>query len=217
MNIRIDSSLALKLGFLCLEDCNVAPSSDELLEVYAGVVEEAKRRFAGAALTDEPLVGDVRRLFKSVGIDPSRYRASSEALLRRIVKDQELYYINALVDINNICSIESLLPIGSYDHERISGDVTVRIGTEDESYQGIGREINISGKLVGADNEGPFGSPIADSDRTKVAEQTRQALVLVYAPPQCNDDHVERTLQRYGVLAAKHAGARPAMQGIVAA
>lgn len=214
MNFTIDPAIALKLGYLELEDCRIGPSPDALLAIYDESASAAGERFYATPVGEDPTAGGVRRLFKSVGIDPSRYRPSAEALVRRIVKGQALYHINSIVDINNVCSMESLFPLGAYDRAAIDGDVRIRLGADDEIYQGIGREINIAGKLVSADAQGAFGSPIADSERTKITEQTRDVLVLLYAPVSTADADVEKTLGRFAELAATHAGARPGQSGI---
>ena len=215
MRIDIENGLALKLGYLRLAGCHVAASSEALLAELESVARAARARFGDGALTDHAVVSQVRRLFKSVGIDPTRYRPASEALVRRIVKGQGLYHINSLVDINNLCSVESLLPLGCYDAERLSGDIHVRIGREDESYEGIGREINISGKLVSVDDQGPFGSPIADSSRSKITEATLDALMIVYAPREIGDAAVTQVLDRFEDLAERHVEASVGERGIV--
>ena len=215
INFTIDPAIALKLGFLHLTDCRVITSSDALRKTYDGVASTARERFADTPLGEHPVAGGVRRLFKSAGIDPSRYRPSGEALVRRVLKGQQLYHINCVVDINNICSIESLFPLGAYDRERIIGDVTIRLGMIDEVYRGIGKEINIAGKLVSADSEGAFGSPIADSDRTKISEDTREVLILLYALESTDDSDIRNTLNRFAELANEHAGAQPGDSGVL--
>lgn len=214
MEITINSDISLKLGYLELSDCQIGASPDALLKSYDEVANAARERFASAALGEQPVVSGVRKLFKSVGIDPSRYRPSGEALVRRIIKGQGLYHINSIVDINNICSIESLFPLGAYDRAYVVGDVTIRLGTDDEVYRGIGKEINIAGKLVSADGKGAFGSPIADSDRTKITEDTRDVLVLLYAPASTDDHAIQQTLSRFTALASEHAGARQGRSGL---
>ncbi len=216
MKFTVAPSIALKLGFLRLTDCRIAPSSDALRNIYDVVARVARERFVDSPLGDHPVAGGVRRLFKSAGIDPTRYRPSGEALVRRILKGQDLYHINCIVDINNICSIESLFPLGAYDCKRIIGDVSIRLGTDDEIYHGIGKDINISGKLVSADCEGAFGSPIADSSRTKITEDTREVLVLLYAPESTDDNELQGTIDRFADLASEHAGARKRDSGIYA-
>lgn len=214
MNITIDPAITLELGYLELTGCRVGASSEALLAVFDEIARAAGEQFAGSGIGEHPVASGVRRLFKSVGIDPSRYRPSAEALVRRIVKGQDLYHINNIVDINNICSIESLFPLGAYDRANIDGDVTIRLGADDEVYQGIGREINIAGKLVSADAQGAFGSPIADSDRTKITEASREVLILLYAPASTDESAIGRTLDRFTDLAGEHAGAQRGQSGI---
>ncbi|MDX1431267.1 MAG: phenylalanine--tRNA ligase beta subunit-related protein [Gammaproteobacteria bacterium] len=214
MHIDVQDQLNLKMGYLRLAGCRVQAGDAALEAELDAVMRAAAARFADASLAEHDTVALVRRLFKASGIDPTRYRPASEALVRRIVKGQGLYRINALVDINNLCSVESLLPLGCYDADRLEGEIHVRIGRTDESYEGIGREINIAGKLVGVDALGPFGSPIADSSRSKITESTRNALLLVYAPCEIEDAAVMRVLDRFAVLAERHVQATPGDRGI---
>ena len=93
MHLTIAPEIALKLGFLRLTGCRIATSSDALRSLYDEVASAARERFAETSLGEHPVAGGVRRLFESAGIDPSRYRPSGEALVRRILKGQDLYYI----------------------------------------------------------------------------------------------------------------------------
>jgi DNA/RNA-binding domain of Phe-tRNA-synthetase-like protein len=125
----------------------------------------------------------VRTMYKQVGIDPTKRRPSSEALLRRVLKGEPLPRINSLVDVCNWCSLESQLPYGLYDANRIDGAVTLRIGAAGESYPGIRKDdVNVGGRITLADAAGPFGNPTSDSARTMVTTATRAALVVVFAP-----------------------------------
>lgn len=214
MKINVDPEIALKMGFLNLTDCQVAESSDALQAIFAEEKGKARERFTGTSVSEHPVAGGVRRLFRSVGIDPTRYRPSGEALIRRILKGQTLSSINCIVDINNICSMESLFPIGAYDREKIIGDVIIRLGKTNEIYRGIGREINVAGKLVSADNDGAFGSPIADSERTKISHHAREILVLIYAPGSAECSVLQDSLNRFSDLANAHARAQVVDSGI---
>jgi DNA/RNA-binding domain of Phe-tRNA-synthetase-like protein len=118
-----------------------------------------------------------------VGIDPTKTRPSSEALLRRVRKGDELPRINSLVDVINWCSLESQLPFGLYDLNHVRGDVTLRLGREGEEYAGIRKDVvHVGGRLTLADAEGPFGNPTSDSARTMVTTATSRALVVIFAP-----------------------------------
>src|SRR6185295_9879803 len=122
-------------------------------------------------------------MYKRVGIDPTKTRPSSEALLRRVRKGDELPRINSLVDIINWCSLETQLPYGLYDVDRIGGDVTLRIGQPGEEYAGIRKDtVHVDGRLTLADERGPFGNPTSDSARTMVTTSTVRALVVIFCP-----------------------------------
>lgn len=129
----------------------------------------------------------VRAMYRRFGVDPTKTRPSSEALLRRIRKGEPLPRINTVVDIGNWCSVETQLPFGLYDVQRLAGEALVlRIGAPGEQYQGIRHAtVHVGGRLVVADELGPFGNPTADSGRTRVDLQSSSILVVVYAPASC--------------------------------
>lgn len=125
----------------------------------------------------------VRTMYKKVGIDPTKTRPSSEALLRRVRKGDAIPRINSAVDVINWCSLEFQLPYGLYDSSKISGLVTMRRGVEGEKYAGIRKdEVNVGGRITVADDIGPFGNPTSDSARTMVTPDASSLLVIIYAP-----------------------------------
>ena len=125
----------------------------------------------------------VRTMYKRVGIDPTKTRPSSEALLRRVRKGDSLPRINSMVDVCNWCSFEFQLPYGLYDASKIQGDVTLRIGREGESYPGIRKDdVHVGGRIALVDAVGPFGNPTSDSARTMVTTETTRGFLVVFAP-----------------------------------
>lgn len=152
----------------------------------AAVLDEPLRAAAAAArLTDARanVTAAVRTMYKRLGLDPTRTRPSSEALLRRVRRGDDLPRINNVVDVVNWCSLESQLPFGLYDADRIEGHVTVRRGQAEEQYAGIRKDVvHVAGRLVLADGQGPFGNPSSDSARTMVTTATTSALVVIFAP-----------------------------------
>lgn len=129
-------------------------------------------------------ISEARTLYKAFGVDPTRTRPSSEALLRRCLKKQDLYRINEAVDVGNWVSLEYLLPLGLYDRGRIDGDeVLIRTGAEGEEYEGIRKgPVHLAGRLCVADATGAFGSPTSDSLRTSVSDSTGDLSAIVFAP-----------------------------------
>ena len=151
----------------------------------------------------------VRTMYKRVGIDPTKRRPSSEALLRRVRKGDPLPRINSMVDVCNWCSLEFQLPYGLYDAARIEGDVVLRLGLEGESYPGIRKDdVHVGGRITLADSLGPFGNPTSDSARTMVTTATRQALVVIFAPHEVAErrlaEVMDVTLQRMKEFTGAH-------------
>ncbi len=131
----------------------------------------------------EPEIQDMRQIFKAIGTDPSRYRPSAEALIRRLINGKSIPSINPAVDINNYISVKYKIPIGVYDLDEINPPIEVRIGKEGERYQAINNRIfNLKNKIAAFDRNGGFGSPISDSKRTMTTFRTRNLLVIFYAP-----------------------------------
>lgn len=127
-----------------------------------------------------PQVEATRSAYKALGKDPARYRGSAEALLRRVVAGSSLPQINAVVDVINLVSVESRLPVGLYDVARVQGDIVFRRGRAGETYKGIGKyDLNLEGLPVFCDAAGPHGSPTSDSERTMVTAETTQVLAVI--------------------------------------
>jgi len=150
---------------------------------------------AAVRTTPPEEVTAVRTMYKRVGLDPTKTRPSSEALLRRVRKGDSLPRINSMVDVCNWCSLEFQLPYGLYDAAHIDGDVELRIGRAGESYPGIRKDVvHVDGRITLADRVGAFGNPTSDSARTMVTRQTTQAMLVVFTPRDVEARQLERVL-----------------------
>ncbi len=178
MTFTLDPLLAsvVRPGVLWLEGATVT-EHDHRMDAPLATAEAAVRINPPAETTA------VRTMYKRVGIDPTKTRPSSEALLRRVRKGDTLPRINSMVDVCNWCSFEFQLPYGLYDAAHIHADVTLRIGREGESYPGIRKDdVHVGGRIALVDASGPFGNPTSDSARTMVTTATTRGLLVVFAP-----------------------------------
>ena len=199
-----------------------AALGDELQAAAAAAAASAERADVTAA---------VRGMYRRFGVDPTRTRPSSEALLRRVRKGDPLPRVNTLVDIGNWCSLETQLPFGIYDLAAIHGPVTLRVGAAGEAYAGIrkgvadvagrlaraaGEEyagirkdvVHVAGRLTLADDEGPFGNPSSDSARTMVTAQTRRALIVIFTPRPLGAATPRAAMRLTGARVLRCAGGR---------
>lgn len=161
-------------------------------------------------------IAATRELYRRLGKDPSRYRGSPEALLRRSRAGKELYRIHNVVDVVNLVSLRTLLPIGLYDTAKLRPPITLRRGEAGEAYDGIGKEqLNLEALPVLADTEGPFGSPTSDSRRTSVTVVTREVIAVVFGVTGRGE--LERALEMLAGLLRTYCGAEEVERAIGAA
>ncbi|HQZ39714.1 MAG TPA: phenylalanine--tRNA ligase beta subunit-related protein [Vicinamibacterales bacterium] len=192
----------VRAGVLWWDGALVAEHAGEL-DALLTEAEERVRTFPPEA------PAAVRTMYKRVGIDPTKTRPSSEALLRRIRKGGAIPRINAMVDVINWCSVEFQLPYGLYDRARMRGAVTLRLGSEGEEYAGIRKDtVHVAGRITVADEEGPFGNPTSDSARTMVTPATVDALVMIYAPAATPSARLTQVLDATGARLARICGGR---------
>jgi len=190
------------------------PSPAELIEEMLGRVQEILRLPYARGVLESPQILATRAGYKALGKDPARYRGSAEALLRRVIAGKGLPQINAVVDVINLVSVESRLPIGLYDLAHVSGDIVFRAGRAGETYKGIGKyDLNLEGLPIFCDALGPHGSPTSDSERTMVTGETPQVLGIIISFGGA--DGLERWAQRMVELLQRYASAKECEVAIV--
>src|SRR2546421_7519469 len=203
MQLILDEQLKSRIpgvtfGMIAINGVTVHERDDRLWKQIEMLCQHRAREFSLDGLSGNGQIAAVRGLQKSFGFDPARYRPSSESLLRRVLKGQGLYQINTAVDVNNLCSLEFLLPMCSYDLHHVKGQVRVRIGEPGEEYPGIGRQMfQAENKVIIADDSGIMGGTVSDSERTKVTTATTDILLAIYAPATIDP----RVIERHATLA----------------
>jgi DNA/RNA-binding domain of Phe-tRNA-synthetase-like protein len=210
-SVRLASELApiVALALLWLDDATVA-EADARLDGPLRAAEEGARK---SPPTERVAV---RRMYSRLGIDPTRMRPSSEALLRRVRRGERLPRVNSLVDVCNWCSLELQLPYGLYDRDQIDGPVVLRLGRPGEEYAGIGKGVvHLAGRPVLADRRGPFGNPTADSFRTRVTTSTSRALAAIFVPRDAEAALNTAALDLTSTRAAQFSGAREVRRLVV--
>ncbi len=182
--VSIDDSLKRSIPGLALgivqAPVHVTKHDDALWSEINSRIETVSLTLTLNNLPLMPQVKAVREGYKSLGKEASRYRGSAEALARRILQGKGLYRINTVVDLNNLVSLETLHPVGSYDLDRLTSPIVFRVGAEGESYKGIGKEtINIASLPVFVDANGPYGGPTSDSERAMISEGTKNLMLVI--------------------------------------
>jgi DNA/RNA-binding domain of Phe-tRNA-synthetase-like protein len=184
-SFTIDPVIREKCPLLTLDilqsTVSVSVENEAFWQYVEKTLTEVRKKNRVDEISKIPAILKAREAYKALGKDPSRYRLSAEALLRRILQGKGLYKVNNAIDILNIISIRSGISIGGYDADKIRGDVVLSKAGENIAYNAIGRGLlNIGNLPVLRDSVGFFGNPSSDSERTCVTEETRIFLMVFF-------------------------------------
>ena len=210
-------------------DIVVAPGLADIVRLGALVIDQTANtigdtRLAPALAAAEAAVRAhppeesqaVRAMYRRIGLDPTKTRPSSEALLRRVRKGDRLPRINTLVDVCNWCSLEFQLPYGLYDVGALRPPVVLRLGHPGESYPGIRKDaVNVGDRLTLADQVGPFGNPSSDSARTMVTESTAAVLAVIFAPGGTAAARLDAVLDATAHRLTEFAGGKVTLRAVI--
>ena len=215
--LSLDDGLlgVLRAGVLTVDGVAVR-EEPAVWEETASLGADMRARHASCIPSDIPGLREARDLYNAFGMEPTRHRPSSEALLRRVLQGKDLYRLNNVVDTCNLASLEFLLPIGLYDLALVRGDVTLRLGREGEEYPGIRKgPVHLAGRLGLFDDDGGFGSPTSDSQRTCVHEGTTRLLAVIMSTRAFAPDAMSACVSRFGELLVRHCGGAVTFAGLL--
>ena len=188
-NAIIEKCPNLRLGLLTAE-IYVQIENEALwniIQTESKIISESQPE-----LSKYDCIQSARAAYKALGKDPSRYRPSAEALLRRIISGKELYSVNNVVNLINLISFKSGFSIGGYDADSIKGDIALTKGLSSDIYDGLGRGLlNIENLPVLRDELGAFGCPTSDSERTGIRLDSRRCLWVFF------DFDADQSLEQY--------------------
>ncbi len=180
----------------------IAPENPGLETLKTEVTSAVKARYSLDTVKDDPGFRAYRDFFWSVGIDPTKTRPASEALVRRLLAGGRLPTINTAVDAYNLASALSGVPIAAFDADKLDGELTMRFAREGEAFQGIGMKAPIDLKLnqvILTDASRIIAVyPYRDSDDTKVTAATRNVHIISCGVPGIDNNQL---LEAYAICA----------------
>ncbi len=211
-------AVAPQLTIITIEASVENPAtSDALWKELLAEGERIKSAYDMPMINKRPGIAATRQAYKALGKEPNRYRPSSEALCRRLVKGMDLYRTSTLIDLINLLSVRSGYSIGGFDSDKIEGD-TLRLGAgrEGEKFEAIGRGLlNIAHLPIYRDAVGGIGTPTSDEERTKLSDNTRHLLMCINIYGE--ELPVQDTIDLATLLLTRHANATDIKINIISA
>jgi DNA/RNA-binding domain of Phe-tRNA-synthetase-like protein len=134
---------------------------------------------------DEVLRQTVRDLLRQAGFKPTgRSKPASEYLLKISEQDEGLQPINAAVDVCNVVSLYSGLPMSVVCAEKAQGPFRIGVASAEYAHEYIfnasGQSMNFENLLCLFDSQGPCANPVKDSQRTKTTPDTTSTLSIIW-------------------------------------
>ena len=139
----------------------------------------------------------IRDLFVAMGDNPEENMTAVENLGSLLLRGG-LPSINSVVDSCNLASLQTLLPIGVYDADRIIGTLMLDLSDAGEDYVPIGieKEVLNEGLLILRDDEGVISRPMyKDSKKTMINEETKNAYIITVQYFPISDDEPKKALE----------------------
>lgn len=183
MKLTIDKTITDKVPSfnVIAYTMEVENAKTKLVDEYlAALSQEYFNKYDMTEIVNIPKLKETRDGYKKLGKDPSHTRPACEALLRRTVKGTVLYRLGDIVDLGNVLSLLTMRSVCVVDADKLVGDINIRIGKDNEPYEGINRGfINITNLPVYEDEVGPFGTPTSDTYRTMVNDKTTKIFIMI--------------------------------------
>ena len=152
-------------------------------------------RLGGVPPAEHPRIAAWREAYRRFGAKPKDNPSSVENLVRRVLKGWTVPHVNRVVDMYNALSLERLVPAGGEDLEAIEGDVVLTLAAENEPPVRLLGEPEARpphpGEVIYRDRAGAICRRWnwKEADRTKLTEQTRNAVLVVEGlPPVRRED-----------------------------
>lgn len=164
------------------------------------IEEKVRKKITLRELLENEVIRAYRDLFWGLGVDPTKERPSSEALVRRVLRGKKLPRINTAVDAMNAASIETLITFSLLDSDKIEFPLKIRPATGEDKLIVIGgKEIVVPKNFpVIEDNERKLVSATIyrDGDIAKVTEKTKRVLLIGYVPSKIEKSLLKNALKK---------------------
>lgn len=199
-------------GVILLKSIDNSGEIPEIVQLLRDAEKEQIAKLSGLEnFSLHPQLNSWRMAYRKFGADPHQYRCSAEALVRRVLKGDQLRHINKLVDLYNYISLRYVLPVGGEDTDNITGDLTLAFSDGTEPFVRLGGTENEppqNGEVVYKDNEGVACRKWnwREADRTKLTEETKNAIIVIEALSPAIYEDVETATKDLADLIQKYCG-----------
>lgn len=133
----------LKIIFAVIEGLDNHGENPEWNHYRQEKLQELSSRYQSLNVHEDPILEGFHILHDHTGVKRRKNIPASENLIRLLLKNHGMSYINQAVDIYNLISLDSKLALGAHNMDHVSGNVTLRFTDGSETYIPLGQEAPI--------------------------------------------------------------------------
>ncbi len=195
-------------GVIVAKNVNNKGINEEIFQLLKEEESKIRKEFNLENLSQVPFFSSWRKAYSSFGSEPSRFKCSSEALTRRVLKGESMKHINKLVDIYNYISLKYRTPVGGEDLSKIDGDIHLKFAEGNENFVSIEsseEETIPKGEVVYVNNRETLCRRWnwRESKKTKLTENTTSAFLVIDALSPLIGDDVKKAVDEFASLLKK--------------
>ncbi len=200
-NNLLKNNIQISIAAMEITDFNIISDNYDLDQIISNVKSELKSKYTINNIKEDPIIAKYRKFYwNQLNLDPTKIRPSSEALIRRILKNQKIPKISSFVDSYNWASAASLIPMGAYDIETFEYPIIIRLTKENEKFTPIGKDVKIlqPNILVISDKNERILSqyPYRDSKLSMVTKNSRNIILIACGVPGISKNQLLFALNR---------------------
>lgn len=201
----------LTIGVLAVRGIDNRGEEAKIADLLRQTEKKTRSGFVEGRLGTDPRLIAWRQAYRQFGCDPHDYRPSVEALVRRVVKGDQIRHINKLVDLYNLVSLDYVVPVGGENLMQVTGDIFLTKAAGNEPFIPLGAtevEYPEKGEVIYKDTEGTLCRRFnwREGDRTKIEETTTNAILVIEGLPPITKEQIKKATEKLTDLIKRHCG-----------
>ena len=200
-NKLLKKNIQISIAAMEITDFNIISNNYDLDQIIMEIKSDLNSKYTINNIKEDTIIAKYRKFYwNQLKIDPTKIRPSSEALIRRILKNQKIPKISSFVDSYNWASAASLIPMGAYDLETFEYPIIIRLTKENEKFAPIGKEMKIllpNTLIISDKNENILSQyPYRDSKLSMITKKSKKIILIACGVPGISKNQLFFALNR---------------------
>ena len=203
---------SLIVGVIVVRNCHNEGTALAVQEQLRNEEQRIRQQLSAVTLSQQPRIDAWRKAYSLFGAKPKEHQSSVESLYRAVLNGRAVRHINAIVDCYNLISLKHMLPVGGEDLDKVQGNITLTIASADEpAVQLLGDKdarAPHKGEVIYKDSVSAICRRFnwREAERTKLTEQTRNAILVIEGISPATKEEVECALNELRKLVEVQCG-----------